>query len=138
MTAESNKQVVRRYFEDYHNRRETGLLNELVSDELAAPTAAAQAAVARAFPDYRISVDWQVADDDAVATGWSAEGTHSGPWTSPAGTVETTGRRVEWTATTTLRIRDGRIADVLGTHWDHLGILQQMGAVATDAPRSGA
>ena len=138
MTAELNKQVVRRYFEDYHNRRETGLLDELVSDELAAPTAAAQAAIERAFPDYRLSIEWQVADDDAVATGWSGEGTHSGPWTSPAGTVEATGRRVGWTGTTTLCIRDGRIADVLGTHWDHLGILQQMGAVATDAPRSGA
>src|SRR3712207_6625621 len=123
MTAEVNKQAVRRYFEDYHNRRETALLHELVSDELAAPTAAAQTAVERAFPDYHISVDWQVADDDAVATGWSAEGTHSGPWTSPAGTVEATGRPNRWTATTTARIRDGRIRGAPGTPWVHLGML---------------
>ena len=40
--------------------------------------------------------------------------------------------------TTTLRIRDGRIAAILGTHWDHLGILQQMGVVETATPRPGA
>lgn len=73
-----------------------------------------------------------------MATGWSAEGTHSGPWNSPAGTIEATGRPIRWTATTTLRVPDGRIAGILGTHWDHLGILQQMGAVESAAPRTGA
>lgn len=138
MPSQRNQQAARRYFEEYHDRRQTQLLDELVAEELRPATAAAQATVERAFPDYRISVDWQVADDDAVATGWSAQGTHSGPWDGPTGIVEATGRGVRWTGTTTLRLRDGMITEVLGTHWDHLGILQQMGVVGTAVPRPGA
>lgn len=138
MSSEANKEVVRRYFEDYHNGRQKQLIDELATDQLSGPTRNMQAAVERAFPDYRISIEWQIADDDAVATGWSAQGTHSGPWNSPAGTIEATGRTIRWTATTTLSIRNGRISGVLGTHWDHLGILQQMGAAESTTPRPGA
>lgn len=136
--VDQNKQVVRDYFEAYHSRREKHRLEELVGQDLRGPTAAAQAAVEQAFPDYELSVSWQVAEGDAVATGWTGEGTHSGTWQSPAGSVEATGRKIRWTATTTLLVRDGRIVEVLGTHWDHLGILQQMGAVETVAARPGA
>ncbi len=137
MSTDENKTVVRRYFEEYHDDRRLELLDELVAEDLRAPTARAQAMVARAFPDYRITIDDQLAEDDVVATVWSARGTHEGPWDSPAGTVEATGRSIEWTATTTLRIADGRIAAVIGTHWDHLGILQQMGVVEAPDPRTG-
>jgi len=42
------------------------------------------------------------------------------------------------TGTTTLRVTDGQIAEVVGTNHDHLGILQQMGVVAAADPRPGA
>lgn len=137
MSTEQNVTVVRRYFEEYHNGRRLDLLDDLVAEDLRAPTARAQAMVARAFPDYRIAIEHQLAEDDVVATVWSARGTHEGPWDSPAGTVEATGRSIEWTASTTLCIVDGWIAAVIGTHWDHLGILQQMGAVEAPDPRTG-
>lgn len=137
MSAEDDKAVVRRYFEEYHTRRRLELLDELVAEHLRAPTAAAQAGLERAFPDYAVAIQWQVADEVGVATVWSARGTHEGPWDSPAGLVEATGRNVEWTATTTLSVRDARITDVLGTHWDHLGLLQQMGVLEGLPGRSG-
>ena len=49
-----------------------------------------------------------------------------------------TGKVVTWTGTTTLRIVEGKIAEVIGTNWDHLGILQQLGALPASDPRPGA
>ncbi len=91
-----------------------------------------------AFPDYRITIEDQVAEDDKVATIWTGRGTHQGSWASPIGAVPATGKTVTWTATTTLRIADGKIAEVIGTHWDHLGILQQLDAIPSADRRPGA
>ncbi len=68
----------------------------------------------------------------------AGRGTHQGKWTSPIGSIPASSRSVSWTATTTLRLRDGRIVEIIGTNWDHLGILQQMGALPATAPRPGA
>lgn len=43
-----------------------------------------------------------------------------------------------WTATTTLRLSGGRISEVIASSWDHLSILQQLGAVPATQPRLGA
>jgi predicted ester cyclase len=90
------------------------------------------------FPNYRITINDQLAENDMVATVWTAIGTHEGEWASPIGPVPATGKAVTWTGTTTLRITEGKIADVIGSNWDHLGILQQLGALPATAPRSGA
>jgi predicted ester cyclase len=90
------------------------------------------------FPNYRITINDQLAENDMVATVWTAIGTHEGEWASPIGPVPATGKAVTWTGTTTLRIAEGKIADVIGSNWDHLGILQQLGALPATAPRSGA
>jgi hypothetical protein len=37
-----------------------------------------------------------------------------------------------------VRVTDGKIADVIGSNHDHLGILQQIGALPAIAPRPGA
>jgi predicted ester cyclase len=91
-----------------------------------------------AFPDYRITIEEQIAEGEKVATVWSGTGTHEGDWESPAGTIAPTGKQVRWTGTTTLRLSEGRISEVIATSWDHLGILQQLGAVDVTEPRTGA
>ena len=91
-----------------------------------------------AFPDYRLTIEEQIAEGDKVATVWTGTGTHQGEWESPAGTIAPTGRRVRWTGTTTLCLSEGQISDVIGSSWDHLGILQQLGAVEVAEPRTGA
>ena len=91
-----------------------------------------------AFADYLISITDQVAEEDKVATVWTISGTHLGEWMSPMGTVPPSGQRVTYTGTTTLLVTDGKIADVIGSNHDHLGVLQQMGVIPTIAPRSGA
>ncbi len=138
MTLEENKTVVRRYFEEFHTGRAADILEQIVAHDLLGPTREATERLRTAFPDYRLTIDAQVAEGELVATVWTGEGTHEGAWASPIGEVEPTGLPVTWTGTTTLRLVDGKIAEVVGTHWDHLGILQQLGVVAPTAPRSGA
>ncbi len=138
MSAEENKAVVRRYFEEYHNGRQHDILDEITVSDLVGPTREATRRLSAAFPDYQITINEQVAEGDAVATVWSMRGTHQGEWESPTGAIPPTGGQVEFTATTTLRVTDGKIADVIGTNWDHLGILQQIDSAPTVMPRSGA
>lgn len=138
MTEPDARSVVRRYFEEYHNDRDRDILEDIAATELVAPTQASTAAVATAFPDYRLVIKAQVAEHDVVATVWHAEGTHEGEWDSPIGSVPPTGRRVQWTGTTTLRVVGGRMTEVIGSNWDHLGILQQLGTVESAQPRAGA
>ena len=136
--VERNKRAIRRYFEEFHSGREDAVLDEICAPGLLAPTRRATAAVRSAFPDYRMTITAQVAEGDAVATVWELRGTHEGEWASPIGPVAPTGKAVAFTATTTLRLAEGKISEILGTHWDHLGLLQQLGALPATAPRSGA
>lgn len=138
MSVERNREVVRAYFERYHNDRDGAVLAEIVPPELHDQTEAARQTVLTAFPDYRIEIQAQVAEGDVVATVWRASGTHQGDWDSPIGRIPATGRRVEWSGTTTLRVVDGKLADTVSTNWDHLAILQQLGVVETGEPRPGA
>lgn len=138
MSSDANKAVVGRYFHDFQGRRQTAIDGEIMAPELAGPAIASGQMIHTAFPDLAIAVEHQLAEGDLVATSWSARGTHQGDWTSPIGSIPASGRSVSWTATTTLRLRDGRIVEVIGTNWDYLGILQQMGALPATAPRPGA
>ena len=138
MSTAANKQLVRRYFDEFHGQRALALADEILGPDLRAPTLDVARMLITAFPDYTITIVDQVAEGDVVATVWHARGTHQGEWLSPLGAIPTSGKSVTWTGTTTLRISDGKIAAVIGSNWDHLGILQQMDALPATAPRAGA
>ncbi len=138
MSVEENKVVVRRYFDDFHNGRASSILEQIVAPDLLEPTRQATDRLLTAFPDYQLVVEDQVAEGDRVATVWTGEGTHLGEWMSPIGPIEPSGQAVTWTATTTLRLTGGKIVEVIGTNWDHLGILQQLGVLTAASRRSGA
>ncbi len=138
VSAEENKVVVRRYFEEFHSSREHAILEEIMVSDLLEPTRQVTHMLLTAFPDYQLTIEEQIAEADKVATVWSGSGTHQGEWESPAGSIALTGREVRWTGTTTLRLSEGKISGVIASSWDHLGILQQLGAVAVTEPRTGA
>ena len=138
MCIAENKALVRQYFEVVHNERQLNIRDSILGSELLTPTLDVAAMMRTAFPDYRITIDDQLAEADMVATVWTASGTHQGEWASPIGPMPATGKAVTWTGTTTLRIAEGKITEVIGTNWDHLGLLQQFGALPATAPRSGA
>jgi predicted ester cyclase len=138
MSTAENKALVRQYFEVFHNQRQLDLGEQIFASDLLTPTLGMAAMMRTAFPDYQITIDDQLAEADKVATVWTASGTHHGEWASPIGPVASTGKTATWTGTTTLRVVDGKIAEVIGTNWDHLGLLQQLGAIPAIDPRSGA
>jgi hypothetical protein len=138
MSVADNKAVINRYFDEVHNGRAVAVLDEILVPALLEPTRGAVAAFQTAFPDYQITITAQVAEGDLVATVWRTTGTHAGEWPSPMGPIGPTGKSITFTGTTTLRVAEGRIAEVVGTNHDHLGILQQMGALPAGKPRSGA
>ena len=138
MSVVKNKAVVRRYFEDFHTRRNDDILPQIAAEDMQEPTRVATNRIRKAFPDYRLDVDEMVGEGDVVATVWTASGTHKGEWDSPIGPVPPTGKQIRWSGTTTLRLAEGKIVDVIGTNWDHLGILQQLDAIPIADSRSGA
>jgi steroid delta-isomerase-like uncharacterized protein len=84
-----------------------------------------QAAMYReAFPDLEVAVEEQIAEGDLVVTRWAARGTHQGDLMGVPGT----GKTVEITGITIGRISGGQIQEEW-THWDGLGMMQQIGAI---------
>jgi predicted ester cyclase len=84
----------------------------------------------RGFPDFRDTIDLQLAEDDLVATRFTSAGTHRGEFMD----VAPTGRQLSWTGTVIDRVVDGRIVQSWG-NWDMMGMLQQLGAIpARPAP----
>ena len=66
-----------------------------------------------------------IAEGDLVAVRWSVRGTHHGPLDA----LGATGKEVNLTGVSFLRIVAGKIAEVW-SNWDALGLLQQLGVVA--------
>jgi steroid delta-isomerase-like uncharacterized protein len=137
MSAESNMALSRRVLEEAFNAGNIDVIDELVTADFvnhdaALPEAMIGPAAAKAtisgyraaFPDLRITIEQQIADDQGVATRWSAKGTHQGDLMG----MSPTGKQATVTGITIDRIVDGRIAESW-TNWDTLGMLQQLGVV---------
>lgn len=132
-----NKDSVRRLLEDLVGTDHTAAFNEVVAagyvdhdiaDERETPGADAfrekTLGYRRAFPDFRFTIEDQVAEGDQVSTRWSWRGTNTGEMRG----MPPTGRTVEMTGTTTFRFEDGRIMEGWW-HWDFLGMLRRLGVV---------
>jgi steroid delta-isomerase-like uncharacterized protein len=78
----------------------------------------------KAFPDFRFTIEDQIAEGDRVVTRWTWRGTHTG---GMRGTPPT-GRKVETTGTTTFAFAKGRITEGWW-HWDYAGMFRQLGAI---------
>lgn len=136
MTADANKQVVRRFYEELWNRGNLDAADELVAPDYvrhdlrpgdAPPGAAGQKEVAEkfrsAFPDARLEVEALVAEGDLVAARWTIFGTHTGA----SGDVLPTGRSVRFSGVNFFRIADQKIAEIWNVR-DDLGLQEQLGA----------
>ena len=81
-----------------------------------------------AFPDLGFTVDLVVAEEDLVATHWTATGTHRGEWQG----IAPTDREVTWQGINIFRFECGQIVEAWGAA-DHLSLLSQLGAVELPA-----
>jgi steroid delta-isomerase-like uncharacterized protein len=138
MSAEENKALVRREFEEMFNRggnldaaedlyARDYVGHEPTSGDIRGVDGARQfAAVYReAFPDIETTIEDQVAEGDKLVTRFTARGTHLGEVEDlgPA-----TGNRMEITGITIEQFADGKIVEDW-TNFDALGMMQQLGLV---------
>jgi predicted ester cyclase len=127
--SEENKTIVRRYFDSWGTP-------ELLSPDFVAhmPDVPGpmnreafvqyQGVILAAFPDFRPTLEEQIAEGDKVANRLVFQGTHKGDFQG----IPPTGKRVTITATTIERVAGGKIVE----HWinfDALGMMQQLGVV---------
>jgi predicted ester cyclase len=125
MSAE-NVAAVRRWFDEIWNQRREATMHELMgpgavcftdTGEMRGPDgfkAMQYDPFVAAFPDLRVAVDHTMSDDDTVAVRWSAEGTHTGE----ALGLAPTGRRVRFTGTSWIKVRDGKLWE--GWQWSDI------------------
>ena len=144
-TEEQNKAIVGRWFQNFW-----GEYPDLsIVDELAAPEMLLKYSLHEprqgqedikafmkdfraAFPDLHF---WGAADliaeGDYVVGRWEGGGTHTGPAFSDfliGSLPEASGRKMHFTGTTVLKLRDGRILEEIGLD-DGVTALQQLGII---------
>jgi predicted ester cyclase len=150
MSTEDNKALVRRYFEEVHNKGNAAAVDELLAPNIllhfdspsAVPVSAERQLSLEAikqvvsefrntFPDLHYTVDLLVAEGDLVVSRVTAHGTHTGEYRGLTYKgMSPTGKQVTWTETQIFRLAAGKIVE----HWsneDDVGRLQQVGALPT-------
>lgn len=137
MSSEENKDLVRRgLVEQVWNAGSQEAVDEVFAPDYRGhdpdrPDLAGPEAVKRsvaqfhaAFPDFAISIDDLVAEDDRVVWRYTMTGTHSAEFLG----VPATGRRVTATGISIFRVEDGMLREGW-INFDALGMLRQMGAL---------
>ena len=136
MSAEENKAIVSRFYDEFFNKGNLRIVNELHTPDYQHhdpdapdPGGGAEGYIKRntvflkAFPDRRLTIEDQVAEGDKVATRITMRATQTGDLPG----MPATGRQVTIESMHICRISDGRIAE----EWelfDALGMLRQLGA----------
>lgn len=143
MSTEKNKAVVGRWFTDFWGEKcELSIVHDIAAPDmllkysLHAPRRGRDDIKAfmtdfrKAFPDLKF---WGTADliaeGDYVVGQWEGGGTHTGPAFGDflAGALRAaTGRKMHFTGTTVLRLRDGKIVEEIGLD-DGVAALTQLG-----------
>ncbi len=136
MSAEVNKALVHRFFEEMLNPGNADVGDELFAvdavdhaafpDQVAGREGFKQAVriVHGAFPGIHYTVEDMIAEGDRVATRWTLRGTHAGVFLG----IPPSGNQVTVTGINVLRFANGQIVECWET-WDRLGMLQQLGAL---------
>lgn len=134
---DENKAIVRRLVDEAQTQGRLEVVDELLSDDFIDHTPLEGlpgtregvrmlfAALRVAFPDLRVEISEQIAEEDKVVTRKTFNGTHGGPFLGLA----PTGAPVRFEVIDILTIRDHKICEhrVL---LDKLGLLRQLGAMA--------
>lgn len=133
MSADENRELARRFFEEVWNGRDESAIDRFIAPDAAGndPTFGAGREAFRnqwsqwqaAFPDLRFEVEEIVAEGDVVVTRWTLTGTHSG---ADFEGVPASGATIRVGGMSLDHIRDGKIASGFDG-WDELGFRRQLG-----------
>jgi predicted ester cyclase len=128
MSLDANKALVRRYFEELANAGRCDVAVELLTPEAVISVQQLITMLHTAFPDFRVTIEDQIAEGDKVVTRFTARGTHQGVWHSPLGPIEPTGKQFDHEGIRIFRIANGQLVETWGGA-DTLRQLQQLGIV---------
>jgi steroid delta-isomerase-like uncharacterized protein len=139
VSAQENKAISRRADEELFDRGNLEVADELFApnfvhhdpvsgEDWRGPESVKQyAAMMRAaFPDLYYTVEDQIAEGDKVVTRYRAGGTHQGELMG----IAPTGKRIEITGISIMRINDGGKIEEMWENSDTLGMMQQLGAIS--------
>ena len=136
--SESNKTILRRFFEELFNTGDLSVADEIVGvnyvnhDAVPGETPGREGLKAfvthirTAFPDIYFTIEDQIAEGDSVVTRWTVTGTQQGEFAG----VPATGKSVRVKAINIHRVTGGQIQEGW-LNWDALGMMQQLGVVPT-------
>jgi steroid delta-isomerase-like uncharacterized protein len=141
-TLNDNKNLYLRLADEVLSKKNLAVVDELIADDFVEHVGgqprrigvegfkAARMRRNLAFPDWTVTVDDIIAEDDKVVARATGQGTHRGEYMGipPTGKVV----KVSWIAI--YRVANGKLAE----HWQHideLGLRQQLGATLTVAER---
>ena len=140
MLTETNKTVSRRFFEEVFGQGKLNVLDEIIAKDHVnrgpntlpelptGPEGAKQIVTMyrNAFPDFRVTVDEQIAEGDTVVTRWTANGTHKGELVG----IPATGKSSTVTGVSVDKIVNGKVAESW-VIFDQFGMMQQLGVIPT-------
>ena len=136
MSTDDNRTLTQRFYEEVWNKGNLDAVDDLMTSDFvdhaappgfpSGPEGAKQVFTMyrNAFPDFRLSVEDLIAEDDRVVARWVTQGTHQGELMG----IPPTGKPVTVTGIDVFRIAGGKIAE----HWaefDMLGLMQQLGVI---------
>ena len=116
MSAEENKAIVRRLYEEAISQKKPEVFDEIMSPDIVDHAPFPEQApglegfkgvfalMLSAFPDYQSTVEDQVAEGDKVVTRFSSQGTHQGEFMG----IAPTGNRVRVTGIDIDRVVEGK------------------------------
>ena len=140
MSAEENKALVRRFYEQFWNKGDLVSIDELLAPDFVDHNPQALApgregakqlltTYRAALPDLQITVDDLIAEGDKVVARYTARGTQRGDMPG----IPATGKHATVTGIDILRVAGNQIAE----HWgeaDQLGMMQQLGVIPMPEP----
>jgi steroid delta-isomerase-like uncharacterized protein len=145
MSAEENKMVIRRYTDEVLNQGNMDTLDQVLAGNFTNHDPGNPGVVSRddykqfvtalrtAFPDLHFTHEDEVADGDEVAVRWTMRGTNRGELAMPEGPVPPTGKQVQVSGISILRLAGGKMVEQW-IHGDNLGFLQQLGLIPAPKP----
>ena len=135
--SESNKNAVRRLFEEVWNKGYLPVAEELFASNYThhdsstpdvgrgAEGEKKRATLYRtAFPDMRLTIEDITAEGETVTARWSCKGTHKGDLNG----IAPTGKQFAITGISVARFASGKMVEGW-VNWDALGMMQQLGVV---------
>ena len=135
--SEQHKALVRRLMEEVWGRGDLGVVDHLVASEYVGHSSAMDtqtrgtegykrffAALRSAFPDFRVTIEDQIAEGDKSSDRWTARATHVGEYAG----IPPSGKQGVMTGISLFRIADGKVVECW-TSRDDLGLLQQLGVL---------